>query len=97
MKSTGQTIACKPFAERSVKPFQNKGFVSVAQKTELTALEAVYDNVGISGVPFEVKVGTKVWVKADHYTSGWAKAIYRIPGTDEEVILVPYSDVVLVD
>lgn len=95
MKSTGGTLACKPFAEKSVKPFQNKGFISVSQKTELTELTVIYGNSGVSGVPFAVSAGQKVWVKGESFSTPWAKAILRVPGTEEEVILVPYSEIVL--
>lgn len=96
MFSAGPTLACKPFADRSVKPAQNKGFISVAQKVELAKLEVAYGNVGVGGVPFQVEAGQSVWVKAEHFASPWARAILKLPGTDTEIILVPYQEICLV-
>jgi hypothetical protein len=90
--SINNFVFCKPFAEKSIKPKMNSGFISISQKSELAALDVIVPYRGINGQT-SIEASQQVLVYADSYAAAWAKKTYKVPGEEQEVILVPYQEI----
>lgn len=102
MKSVNNQIACKPFKKTSVQTHTQKGFLTISQKTDLTALEVVFGNTPSANSAYVVVPGDVIFVRGDQCASPWAKQVLRVPLDSaetpeyEEVILVPNDQVLFV-
>ena len=87
-------IVTEPMESQQVKARIVDGFATTEQRTALTKLRVLVPYAG-SPTLEPIGVGFCIWVRADRYTSAWAKAKYDVEGHASGAILVPESEVIL--
>lgn len=88
IETRNNRILCTPVPPRQSKTLQNGPLRVAAHKIELVELEVVYGNNSYAQ-------GAKVYVRGDAATTAWGKEILTF--RDKDVILVPESEVILVE
>jgi hypothetical protein len=90
MVTINNQVACAPIST-SIEHEKHTGFVVVKQKNQLIPTEVLFGPVGEA----HYWRGSTVYLRGECINAPWAKVVYTIK--DRSFILVPTSEVVLID
>lgn len=88
-------IACEPFPDMSPKMEIKAGFAKAIQKQSVQSLKVLVDHYMVQGgnTIKMVSAGDSILVRADHFTTLWAKAVFDVLG--KKTIFVPEEEVLV--